>query len=324
MKVGNVTRYAIGVDIGGTKVAAGLVNEGGEIAVHVRTPMAAKGSAADGLAAVKSAIDAVFEAKPDARPDISRIGLCAPGPLDPIKGIIINPPNVPCWRNYPLAEEIHRAYSLPVCLENDAKAAALAEVRWGAGRGYRIVFYATIGTGIGTGLIFDGKIYHGRTGAAVEGGHVSIDYRGPKCACGKHGCIETLAAGPAIGARAREKLLASDARDSKLLSLAHGDVRAVTSEMVGEAFASGDLIARATLEDTVDLLTIWLGNIIDLIEPEIIVIGGGVAKMLAPFFERIREKLPEWCVNPAPLEIPIVAARYEGDSGIAGAAALCE
>ncbi|MGC1687293.1 MAG: ROK family protein, partial [Candidatus Acidiferrales bacterium] len=157
MKVGNVARYAIGVDIGGTKVAAGLVNEQGEILLQLRKPMPAKGTAADGLAAVKSAIDAVFEARPDARPDISRIGLCAPGPLDPIKGIIINPPNVPCWRNYPLAEEIRRAYGLPVCLENDGKAAALAEVRWGAGRGYRIVFYATLGTGIGTGFVLDGK-----------------------------------------------------------------------------------------------------------------------------------------------------------------------
>ncbi|HEY4740892.1 MAG TPA: ROK family protein [Candidatus Acidoferrales bacterium] len=322
MKVGNVARYAIGVDIGGTKVAAGLVNEQGEILLQLRKPMPAKGTAAEGLGAVKSAIDAVFEAKPDARPDISRIGLCAPGPLDPIKGIIINPPNVPCWRNYPLAEEIRRAYELPVCLENDGKAAALAEVRWGAGRGYRIVFYATLGTGIGTGFILDGKIYHGRTGAAGEGGHVSIDYRGPRCACGKLGCIEALAAGPAIAERARQKLLAANSPESKLLNLARGDVRAVTSEMVDEAFVAGDPIARATLEETADLLTVWIGNTIDLLEPEIIVIGGGVAKMLAPFFDRIREKLPEWCINPTPLEIPIVHARYESDSGIAGAAAL--
>lgn len=324
MKVGIVPRYVIGVDIGGTKVAAGLVNDQGEIVFQLRKPMAAKGTAADGLAAVKSAIDAVFEAKPEARPDISRIGLCAPGPLDPVKGVIINPPNVPCWRNYPLVEEIQRAYGLPVCLENDAKAAALAEVRWGAGRGYGIVFYATLGTGIGTGMILDGKIYHGRTGAAGEGGHVSIDYRGPKCACGKLGCIEALAAGPAIAERAREKLLAANSPESKLLSLAHGDVSAVTSEMVDQAFADDDPIAKATLEDTADLLTVWIGNIIDLLEPEIIVIGGGVAKMLAPFFGRIREKLPEWCVNPTPLEIPIVHARYAGDSGIAGAAALCD
>jgi glucokinase len=94
--------------------------------------------------------------------------------------------------------------------------------------------------------------------------------------------------------------------------------------MVGEAFAAGDPIAKSTLEETADLLTVWIGNTIDLLEPEIIVIGGGVAKMLAPFFDRIRERLPEWCVNPTPLEIPIVHARYEGDSGIAGAAALCD
>src|SRR3984885_6322636 len=134
------------------------------------------------------------------------IGLCAPGPLDPITGIVINPPNLPAWRNFPLAAKIAERYSLPVKLDNDANAAALAETRWGAARGYRYVFYATIGTGIGTGIVFDDRIYHGNTGSAGEGGHMSIDYRGPICGCGKHGCIEILAAGPAIGARARTKL----------------------------------------------------------------------------------------------------------------------
>jgi len=249
--------------------------------------------------------------------------LCSPGPLDPVNGVIINPPNVPCWRNYPLAEEIHRTYGVPVSLENDAKAAALAEVRWGAGRGYRNVFYATIGTGIGTGIIFDGRIYHGRTGAAVEGGHVSIDYRGPRCACGKRGCIETLAAGPAIAQRAREKLAASVATNSKLFALACGDIQAVTCEMVGEAAFDGDPVASETLKETVELLTFWLGNIIDFLEPDVIIIGGGVAPILARFFNSIRENLPGCCINPQPQNIPILPARYAANAGIAGAAALC-
>jgi len=319
-----VDKYVIGVDIGGTKVAAGLVNERGEIALHLREPMAARGTAEEGLAAVKAAIDAVFKARPEARASITHIGLCAPGPVDPFKGIIVNPPNVPCWRNYPLAHEIERAYGLPVRLEHDAKAAALAEARWGAARGYHIEFYVTLGTGIGTGIIFDGKIYHGRTGAAAEGGHVSIDFHGPKCACGKRGCIEAYAAGPAIARRAREKLIAADAKDSKLLALAGGETRNVTSEMVGKAYAEGDRIARETLEETADLLAVWLGNTIDFLEPDIIVFEGGVAPMVAPFFGRIKEELPQSCVNPWPQEIPIVIARYAGDAGVAGAAALWE
>ena len=162
--------------------------------------MAANGSADDGVNAVTSAIDLLFADDQAAKKLIRGIGVCSPGPLDPKSGVIINPPNLPCWRNFPLGAALSRAFAfplkdMPVRIDNDGNAAALAEYRWGAGRGYRNVFYATIGTGIGTGIVFDGDIYHGRTGAAAEGGHMSIDYRGPRCACGKHGCIEVLAAG---------------------------------------------------------------------------------------------------------------------------------
>ena len=179
--------YFIGVDVGGTKVAAGLVNATGEIFHAARVPMDAS-NAASGLASVTSAIDAV-RAAADSHDVISSIGICAPGPLDPQTGIVVNPPNLPGWRNFPLADLVCKAYQLPVSVDNDGNAAALAESLWGAGRGYRNVFCATIGTGIGTGIVFDGRIYHGRTGAAAEGGHMTIDYRGPRCACGKLGCI---------------------------------------------------------------------------------------------------------------------------------------
>src|SRR5258706_14698633 len=108
------------------------------------------------------------------------IAICSPGPLDPRTGVVINPPNLPCWRNFPLAAEISKVYRLPVRVDNDGNAAALAEALWGAGRGYRYVFYATIGTGIGTGIVFDRRIYHGRTGAAGGGGHMCIDNRVPR------------------------------------------------------------------------------------------------------------------------------------------------
>src|SRR5438309_1009884 len=183
------TKLAIGIDIGGTKVAGGLVDACGEIHVRSRTPMVTTGDASKGLAAVSAAIQALF---PDAaeRPRIEAIGICAPGPLNPLTGMIINPPNLAIWHNYPLAKEMRRLYNVNVKIDNDANAAALAEAKWGAGRGYRNVFYASIGTGIGTGIIFDGRIYHGRTGAAAEGGHIGIDSNGPRCNCGKRGCIE--------------------------------------------------------------------------------------------------------------------------------------
>jgi glucokinase len=316
-------RHLIGVDVGGTKVAAGLVNSCGEISCQVRKPMVANEAQA-GLAAVISAIDAVREANSHSETvfQMDGIGICAPGPLDPRTGVVINPPNLPGWRNFPLAVEISKVYSLPVRVDNDGNAAALAEALWGAGRGFRNVFCATIGTGIGTGIIFDGHIYHGRTGAAAEGGHNTIDYRGPRCGCGKLGCIEALASGPAIARRAMEKIV-KDGRTSSMVDLAGGHPDRITSEMVGRAYASGDLLAKEVLRETALLLTIWLGNIVDLLEPDVMIIGGGAGAMLRPFFSEMQERLPSWCVNSHCQEVPLLLAHYGGDAGIAGGAALC-
>jgi glucokinase len=310
----------VGVDVGGTKVAAGLVDGNGTIHARSRTPMVAA-DAELGLAAVATAIrELTCDADPPYVPPA--IGICAPGPLNPITGVIINPPNVPAWHNFPLATEIARVFSAPVTIDNDANAAALAEAKWGAGRGHRNVFYATIGTGIGTGIVFDGKIYHGRTGSAAEGGHMGIDPSGPLCPCGKRGCIELLASGPAIARRARHKL--ADNPDSILLELAGGNLQAITSEIVSQAHSAGDLVAKNVLDETLDLLAYWLGNIVDLLEPDVIVIGGGVSSMLAPFLSDIRDRWKGATLNPYPHQIPVVLAHYKEDAGIAGAAALCD
>jgi len=308
----------VGVDIGGTKVAAGLVDSNGEISAQVRAPMVSNSSADEGLNAVLSAIAQVI---PRGTDGVRGIGICAPGPLDPKTGVILNPPNVPCWRNFPLAESVQKRHSVPVKVDNDANAAALAETRWGSARGYRNVFYATIGTGIGTGIVFDGEIYHGRTGSAGEGGHVSIDYRGPLCRCGKPGCIEILASGTAIAQRARQELAAG--AKSSMLELAGGDLAAVTGEIVGKASESGDLLAAKILGETTEMLALWLSNIIDLFDPEVIVIGGGAAALYRPFFDKLRERIPQLTVNPRSCEVPIISAHYGADSGIAGGAALC-
>jgi glucokinase len=312
----------LGVDIGGTKVAVGVVDREGKILTQGRNPMVANGTAEAGLQAVASAIDSMAAASAPYG-GFHSIGICAPGPLDPKTGIVLNPPNLPCWRNFPLAEKIVELYHVPVKVDNDANAAALAETRWGAARGFHYVFYATIGTGIGTGIVLDGRIYHGNTGAAGEGGHVSIDYHGPRCKCGKLGYIEILAAGPAIGLRARNKFKNNPSQRSAILDLANGEVADITSEMVGEAYATGDALAREILQETVDVLTAWLGNIVDLLDPDVLVMGGGVAAMLNPFFDDIKNRLPSWCVNPRASEIPLLMAHYGADAGIAGGAALC-
>jgi len=305
-------RVFVGVDVGGTKVAAGLVDANGEIGGQSRVPMVSTASAEEGLSAVLQAIAQVL---PNGEGRVSGIGICAPGPLDPTTGVILNPPNVPCWRNFPLAGAVQKIYRVP------ANAAALAEARWGAGRGYPSVFYATIGTGIGTGIIFDGHIFHGRTGAAGEGGHVSIDCQGPLCACGKPGCIEVFASGTAIVKRARQQITAGC--KSSMLELAGGNLEAVTGEIVGKAFAAGDLLATKILTETAQMVALWLGNMIDLLDPHVIVIGGGAAALLRPFFDQMRQRIPQLTVNPRANEVPIVSSRYGADSGIAGGAALC-
>jgi glucokinase len=315
--------FVIGVDVGGTKVAAGFVNSAGEIGDVTRVRMVSDADAAAGLNAVAEAIDKLLDIGRKREWKISAIGICAPGPLDPHTGVVINPPNVPCWRNYPLAAEISQRYHLPVNIENDANAAALAEVLWGAGKGHGKVFYISIGTGIGTGFILDGHIYNGRTGAATEGGHVSIDYQGPICGCGKRGCIEAFISGPAIAKRAQAKLEAANIRHSPILDLADGKIAGVTCELVSRANTAGDPLAKATLLETVELLAVYLGNTIDLLEPDVIIVGGGVAAVLQPFFNDLRERIPNWCINSRCREIPLVPAHYGANSGIAGGAALC-
>jgi glucokinase len=305
----------LGVDIGGTKVAVGVVDSAGRILQQGRQPMSANGTAEAGLQAVFEAIDSMGSG-------FESIGICAPGPLDPRTGVVLNPPNLPCWRNFPLAQEIRKKYSLKVKVDNDGNAAALAETIWGAARGFKYVFYGTLGTGIGSGVILDGRIYHGKTGSAAEAGHQSIDYRGPVCNCGKLGCIEILAAGPAIAKRARSKF-EGGSRVSKILELAHGNVAAIKSEMVGEAFAAGDAVASEVLQETVELLTVWLGNVVDMLDPDVLVMGGGVAAMVRPFFEDIKKNLPRWAINPHVADIPLLIAHYGADAGIAGGAALC-
>ncbi len=300
-----------------------MVTPRGEILSKVRVPMVSGEDAAAGFDAVQRAIKAALEKGPANRRKVAAIGISSPGPLDPQRGIVINSPNLPCWRNFPLVKRVEQANLIPVLLDNDANAAALAEALWGAGRGYDSVFYATLGTGIGTGVVLGGRIYHGRTGAAAEGGHVSIDYHGPRCACGKLGCIEALAAGPAVARRAREQVAQNGAEGKRILALAGGNPENVTAEMIGAAWHEGDKLAASILRETADLLAIWLGTIVDLFEPEVIIFGGGMGELMSEWFDRIREQLPAWSINSRCREIPLVRARYGEDSGIAGAAAVC-
>jgi glucokinase len=317
-------RLVLGVDIGGTKVAAGLVNARGEILFKVRVPMNVHGTAAEAMACVHQAIEAALAANSKfSKLQVKGIGVASPGPLDPATGIVLHTPNLPCWREFPLGTEIEHAYHLPTLVDNDANAAGLAEALWGAGNGFDSVFYATIGTGIGTAIVLGGKLLYGRTGAAAEGGHMTIDMRGDvRCGCGKRGCLEGLASGTGVAARAREKVAAEPTRAAMLLEFAGGDPAAITAEIVTNAWDAGDPFATEILRETADLLAIWFGNIVDLLEPEIIVIGGGLGTRLTGWFDYLQRHIPQWSINSRAGEIGIVKASYGADAGIAGSAAL--
>jgi glucokinase len=311
----------IGVDVGGTKVVAGLVDAKGKILYKTRNPMRARGTAEEGLASVRNAIDTTFRENPGI--SVGGIGLSSPGPVDPHTGTILNPANLTCWHNFPLAEVVQKAYGLRAHVHNDANAAGLAEALWGAGAGYKCMFYATIGTGIGTAITYNSQLYLGRTGAAGEGGHNTIDFRGTKCHCGKSGCIETFAAGWAIAERAQDRLVREGQRGKRILELAGGNREKVTSETLAKAWAEGDELATEILRETADVLAVWFGNVVDLLEPDIIVVGGGISHLIAQWFDRIASQLPFWSVNARCSEIPFARANYGADSGIVGAAALC-
>jgi glucokinase len=320
LRPGSSRNPVLGVDIGGTKVAVGLVNSRGQIRHAARAPMAARGTAAEGFRAVLSAIDGLI---PQVRAaGVRAIGVCAPGWVESEKGVLLSATNLPCWRNFPLARKIEKHYGLPTRLTNDASAAALAEAEWGAGAGHASIFYVSLGTGIGTAMVRDGQIYHGRAGGGCEGGHMTVNFSGPLCGCGKRGCIEMYASGTAISQRARSLLGSSRNKHSRMLKMAGGEISDVTAETVNRAARSGDKLATQVLQEAADHLAIWLGNIIDLLEPEVIIVGGGIGRVMISFRARMRRTLETWAINPGAHRIPILNARYGAQSALAGAAAL--
>ncbi|MGH9601517.1 MAG: ROK family protein, partial [Terriglobales bacterium] len=237
--------------------------------------------------------------------------------------VVLHAPNLPGWRNFELRAEIERTYSKPTRLDNDANAGGLAEALWGAGREYPHVLYVTIGTGIGTAIILDRHIYHGRTGAAAEAGHMAIDYRGAvRCGCGKRGCLEGLASGPAIAAAAREKAVADPKRGRAILALAGELPEAITAETVVNAWRASDALATEIIEGMIELLAVWFGNMIDVLEPDVIVIGGGVGTHITEAFPVIQQRLSAWSINSRAHEIPMVPAQFGVDAGLVGSAAL--
>jgi glucokinase len=316
-------RLIVGIDVGGTKVAGGLVTLKGQLAKSLVLPTHAEKGFQTSYRQIVHLIERLTKLA-GGNDNVVGVGVCAPGPLNPKTGVVINPPNLPGWRNVRLARLLESHFHLPAKVENDANAAGLAEVLFGAAVGYRDVFYVTVSTGIGTGVIINKKIYHGKNGVAGEGGHVSIDFHSPyRCGCGTLGCIEALAAGPAMARRARVALEQEHSRPSLLRELSGGNLGKITPLMIQEAARRGDDVAKSIVDETGFFLGVWLGGMVSLFDPEAILIGGGVARIGQPLFEKIRETIPHYTINRRFVaKLPILPAKLQKNVGVYGAASI--
>lgn len=312
----------IGIDVGGTKVAGGLVDKKGRLDKTVTLPTKANEGFETSFGQVATVIKRLINQAGGAE-HIKGIGMCCPGPLNPRTGMVINPPNLPGWVNIPFAERVEKEFQIPARLENDANAAGLAEVLFGAAVGHTDVFYVTVSTGVGTGIIINKKVYHGKNGFAAEGGHVTIDHRSPYiCGCGTPGDIEALAAGPAIVRRTIVKLVQEHTVQSILRERTQNQLSRITPEMVQESAAAGDRVAKSMIDETGFFLGVWLASMITLLDPDAVVIGGGVSQIGKPLFDKIRETIPHYTINREAKNTPILPAKLQKDVGIFGAASL--
>ncbi len=318
-----MAKLIIGIDVGGTKVAGGLVTLKGQLVKSQVVPTHADKGFKTSYGQIEYLIERLVKLA-GGKDNVVGIGICAPGPLNPKAGIVINPPNLPGWRNIRLASLLENHFHLPAKVENDANAAGLAEVLFGAAVGYRDVFYVTVSTGVGTGVIINKKIYHGKNGVGGEGGHVSIDFRSPyRCGCGTLGCIEALAAGPAMARRARVALEQEHNKPSLLRELSGGDLRKIDPVMIQQAARRGDEVAKFIIDETGFFLGAWLGGMMSLFDPEAIIIGGGVAQIGKPLFDKIRQTMPSYTINRRFVaELPILPAKLQKNVGIFGAASV--
>lgn len=298
-------RTVLGLDIGGTKLAAGVVDATGMVHSFLRTPTLGH-EGPDRV--VERLLELGREAVAAAGASwsgVEAVGVGCGGPLDAARGVL-SPPYLPGWHDVPLAAIAERAYGLPVVLDNDATAAAAAEHRYGAGAGVTNMVYLTVSTGVGGGVIVDGRLYRGSDGNGAELGHVTVDWRGRVChGCGRRGCLEAYVSGTSIAERAREAGLGLE-----------------TAEAVAAATRHGDAGASRVWDETVEALACGLTSIVNLFEPELVVIGGGVSRSGELLLGPVRERVRLQAMTPAGKTVEIVAAALGDRVGVVGAAAI--
>jgi glucokinase len=316
----NAGDLTLGIDLGGTKILTAVVDSQGEVLSSDEsiTP-ATKGREA----VIQSILDLVHHALEQAGVAISQIcaiGVGAAGISNPEAGILFTSPNLPGWQDVPLRDIMQERLGKKTFVINDANAAALGEFYFGAARGARNFIYITLSTGIGGGIVIDGKIYTGAIGAAGEVGHMTIDDNGPICNCGNRGCWETLASGIALAKEAKHRI--KEGVGTSILEYAEGDVEKVTAQVIQSAAEQGDSLAKELIARTGYYVGVGLANLINIFNPELIVIGGGLSNIGDMLLEPAFNVAGERAYKEAFQAVRFASAELGRNSGVLGAAAF--
>jgi len=316
----NADDLILGVDLGGSKILTAVVNSRGEMLSSDEsiTP-AQKGHEAVIQSILESAHRALEQADV-AISELTAIGIGAPGLSNPETGILFTSPNLPGWRDIPLRDIMQERLGRKTFLINDANAAALGEFYFGAARGVRNFIYITLSTGIGGGIVLDGKIYSGAIGAAGEVGHMTIDDEGPICNCGNRGCWETLASGTALAREARHWI--KEGARTSILEYAEGDMEKVTAQVIHSAAEQGDSLAKELIARTGYYVGVGLANLINIFNPELIVIGGGLSNIGDMLLEPAFKMAGERAYKEAFQAVRFTSPKLGRNSGVLGAAAF--
>ena len=307
----------LAVDLGGTKIRSAIISQEGRLITIDNRPTQADKGFEHVINRLFDSIDTVLRKECMHAEEFSGIGIAIAGVLDSKNGILTSSPNLPHWKNVPLKQIIQDRLGLDTFLVNDANAAALGEHRFGAGTGVQDLVYLTVSTGIGGGIIIDGKLYEGSTGSAGELGHMTIDADGPLCNCGNYGCLEALASGTAV---AREAIRCIKGGRMSILKDMKENVSYITAEDVAKAARQEDKLAMEIIAGAAYYLGIGLANIVNIFNPQVIVIGGGMSKMGGMLLEPAKRIVKQRAFKLPARAARIVRAHLGNDSGIIGAA----
>ncbi|MGB5847071.1 MAG: ROK family protein [Ignavibacteriaceae bacterium] len=311
------TKYAVGVDLGGTSIKLGLVSEEGKIIKKISIGTdAVKGS----QSIIENIKLGIYDLQTKTNLGIDGIGIGCPGIVNPEKGTVENPPNFPGWKKVNLGKAISMEFEKDVFIENDANAAAIGELIFGNGIKFNSFIMVTLGTGVGGGIVINRKLYRGKFGAAGEIGHISIDHKGPKCKCGSRGCIEAYAGNSYLIERVKVKL--KKQKNSIVNELIENNYELLSPKIIKEAADKGDEFSISVIEDLGIKLGAAFASLSNVLDISTYIIGGGVAGFGKPLFDSIKKSLTARVMTPLKPRVKILSAKLRNDAGIKGASAL--